>query len=242
MTEFQLGPVRHTIGAKSQAARHGFDHRLFVRETDWRLDEDVERPKIQDIYRRLAVDESRNRIIVDDVLHALEQGRSPIVLTERRDHLDYLADQLRGVARNLVVLRGGMGVKQRREVAEQLAGIPEEEERLLLAIGRFIGEGFDDPRLDTLFLTMPVSWRGTLVQYAGRLHRQHRDKVDVRIHDYVDRRVPMLARMFDKRLAGYSAMGYELTKSVEASESSVMDNYVIEYDPDALAAADSDAS
>ena len=89
MMEFQLGPVRHTIGAKSQAARRCFDHRLFVRETDWRLDEDVEPPKIQDIYRCLAADESRNRIIVDDVLHALEQGRSPIVLTERRDHLDY---------------------------------------------------------------------------------------------------------------------------------------------------------
>ena len=239
--EFQLGPVRHTIGAKSQATRRCFDHRLFVRETDWQLDEDVERPKIQDIYRCLAVDEARNRIIVDDVLQALEQGRSPIVLTERRDHLDYLVGQLRGVARNLVVLRGGMGVKQRREVAEQLAGIPEEEERLLLAIGRFIGEGFDDARLDTLFLAMPVSWRGTLVQYAGRLHRKHRDKVDVRIFDYVDRRVPMLARMFDKRLAGYRAMGYELAEGVGASGSSRKGDYVIEYDSDAFAAADPDA-
>jgi len=101
-----------------------------------------------------------------------------------------------------------MSGKQRREIAEQLASIPAGEERLLLATGRFLGEGFDDARLDTLFLALPVSWKGTLVQYAGRLHRQSRGKSEVRIYDYVDRYVPMLARMFERRMKGYRSMGY----------------------------------
>jgi len=151
----------------------------------------------------------RNQLIVNDVLNALEEGRSPILLTERRDHLEYFEAQLRPAARNLVVLQGGMGTKQRRETAERIAAIPPHQERLVLATGRYIGEGFDDARLDTLFLTLPVSWKGTLVQYAGRLHRAHEGKQQVRILDYVDREVPMLARMFEKRLRGYRAIGYE---------------------------------
>lgn len=95
----------------------------------------------------------------------------------------------------------------------QLASIPAAEERLVLATGRYIGEGFDDARLDTLFLALPVSWKGTLVQYAGRLHRQSPQKREVRIYDYVDRNVPVLARMFGKRMNGYRALGYRETPS-----------------------------
>ena len=117
--------------------------------------------------------------------------------------------RLKGFVRHIVVLHGGWSAKERLRVQEQLASIPREEERLLLATGRYIGEGFDDARLDTLFLSLPVSWKGTLVQYAGRLHRLHPGKREVRIVDYVDGRVPMLARMFEKRLRGYRTMGYE---------------------------------
>ncbi len=106
------------------------------------------------------------------------------------------------------MLRGGKTGKQRREAAERLARVPDDEERLILATGRFVGEGFDDDRLDTLFLAMPISWRGTLIQYTGRLHRPHPAKREVRIYDYVDHRVPMLERMFRRRLAGYRAIGY----------------------------------
>src|SRR3989441_6873290 len=144
----------------------------------------------------------------DDVTTALAEGRSPILLTERKDHLEFLAASLRGVARHLVVLRGGMTPTERRAAAATLAAIPDAEPRLLVATGRYIGEGFDDARLDTLFLAMPVSWQGTLVQYAGRLQRLHPGKTEVRIYDYVDRDVPMLARMFEKRLRGYRAIGY----------------------------------
>jgi superfamily II DNA or RNA helicase len=114
--------------------------------------------------------------------------------------------------KNVIVLRGGMGVKQRRAIANQIVSIPDSEKRVLLATGRYIGEGFDDARLDTLFLALPVSWKGTLVQYAGRLHRFHAGKTDVRIYDYVDRNIPMLVKMFQKRLSGYHTMGYEQDK------------------------------
>ncbi len=139
---------------------------------------------------------------------AMEEGRSPILLTERKEHLEKLHDRLKGFVRHIVILRGGRSAKERREVQAQLASIPMDEERLLLATGRYIGEGFDDPRLDTLFLALPVSWKGTLVQYAGRLHRLHPGKREVRIVDYLDSKVPMLARLFERRRIGYRAMGY----------------------------------
>jgi superfamily II DNA or RNA helicase len=204
--EMQLGPVRFAVDAKAHARHRPFEHRLVVRETSFRPS--VEAPKIQDLYAALADDETRNRLILNDVLGALEEGRSPILLTERIDHLDYFATRLERAARHVIVLKGGMGAKAARTVRERLATIPPHEERIVLATGRYIGEGFDDPRLDTLFLTLPVSWRGTLVQYTGRLHRLHPGKREVRIFDYVDREVPMLLRMFEKRLRGYRAIGY----------------------------------
>jgi very-short-patch-repair endonuclease len=112
--------------------------------------------------------------------------------------------------RHLVVLRAGMGKKQRQALSERLAAIPQEEARAILSTGKYVGEGFDDPRLDTLFLTLPVSWRGTIAQYAGRLHRLYDSKREVRIYDYADLNVPMLARMFDRRCRGYEAVGYTI--------------------------------
>jgi superfamily II DNA or RNA helicase len=130
-------------------------------------------------------------VLLDDVIQALEQKRSPILLTERKDHLESFAAQLGKLARHVIVLQGGMSTKER------LAAIPDAEERLVLATGRYIGEGFDDARLDTLFLALPVSWKGTLIQYTGRLHRLHPAKKEFRIFDYVDRDVPMLLWMFE---------------------------------------------
>jgi superfamily II DNA or RNA helicase len=205
---------------------------LIVRETPFRLRDDAAGTGIHEIYRALATDEQRNRLIIDDVLNALEEGRSPILLTERRDHLEYLATELHPATRNLVILRGGMGARQRKEVAQRIASIPPNEERLVLATGRYIGEGFDDARLDTLFLVLPVSWKGTLVQYAGRLHRSHKGKQEVRIFDYLDHEVPVLARMFERRLRGYRAMGYEQT-GLPAGYDGPGNETVIELDDDA---------
>lgn len=230
--QYQLGPVRFSVDPRSEAAKRRFEHRLFVRDTAFVL-EPPEPSGIQDIYGRIATDTRRNEQILDDVIRALEEGRSPVLLTERREHLDYFAERLKNLARHLVILRGGMGVKQRREVVAQLASIPDGEERLLLATGRFLGEGFDDARLDTLLLAMPVSWKGTLVQYAGRLHRRHSDKTEVRIYDYVDRNVPMLARMFDKRMKGYRAMGYSLGREGDRTDAQPQE-CIVEYDQQVL--------
>jgi superfamily II DNA or RNA helicase len=131
------------------------------------------------------------------------------VLTERREHATLLAGHLERHAPKLVVLMGGGGVRQRRAAAARLAALAPDEPRVIVATGKFVGEGFDDARLDTLFLTMPISWDGLLVQYVGRLHRLHPAKKEVRVFDYVDGGVPALRRMFDKRLKGYRSTGYE---------------------------------
>lgn len=204
----QCGPVRFTVSQRRETERRPFEHKLVIRETEFVADEAAIQSGIQTVYGRLALDERRNRRILDDVLLALEEGRSPIILTERKDHLDLLASELEGFVRNLIVLRGGMSSRERREAVSRLEETGDHEERIVLATGRYVGEGFDDPRLDTLFLTMPVSWKGTLIQYVGRLHRRHAGKAEVLVYDYVDRNVPMLSRMFDKRLRTYRAMGY----------------------------------
>jgi superfamily II DNA or RNA helicase len=163
---------------------------------------------IQEIYRAIALDEQRNELIVNDWLREIEAGRSPLLLTERTDHLKLLSERLKGAVQHVIELKGGLGKKQRQQMAERIQAISDQEPRLILATGRYIGEGFDDARLDTLFLAMPISWRGTLQQYVGRLHRTHDDKRVVRVYDYVDYRVPMLMRMYEKRVRGYKAIGY----------------------------------
>src|SRR5206468_10620534 len=127
-----------------------------------------------------------------------------------------LERELSESVRHLVVLRAGMGKKQRQAVSDRLAAIPRDEARVILATGKYVGEGFDDPRLDTLFLTLPVSWRGTIAQYAGRLHRLYDGKREVRIYDYADLNAPMLARMFDRRCRGYEAVGYSISLPASA--------------------------
>ncbi len=207
----QCGPVRKRVDARAEAARRPFDHHVRIRPTTFRLPDSeamAATVPIQDVYRALAGDEDRNALIFNDVLAALEAGRSPVVITERTDHLEAMADRLSRFAKNVIVLRGGQSERKRREAIDRLAAIPEQDERVIVATGRYLGEGFDDERLDTLFLTMPIAWRGTLAQYAGRLHRLHDAKRNVLIYDYVDRDVPVLARMAAKRAAGYSAIGY----------------------------------
>ncbi|MFH1739092.1 MAG: DEAD/DEAH box helicase family protein [bacterium] len=209
----QCGPIRFRVDPRKQAESRPFDHRVTLRYTDFRMSlssEDNGRISIHEIYRALAEDSQRNSLIVEDVLRALHKKRSPVVLTERREHVGVIAEKLSGTVRNVVVLQGGMSMRQRKDLVDKIASIPDHEERVLIATGRYLGEGFDDARLDTLFLAMPISWRGTLAQYAGRLHRLHYAKRDVIIYDYVDHAVPMLARMSEKRLRGYRSLGYEV--------------------------------
>ena len=208
----QCGPVRHKVDARTQAAERGIRHRVREQTTSFELPvsaASAERPSMPEIYAALAGDAERNDLIFDDVLHALESRRSPIVLTERKDHLLYLEKRFSAFVKNVVVLHGGRSAAERKQAHAALS-VPEETERLILATGRYIGEGFDDARLDTLFLTMPISWKGTLAQYVGRLHRRHAGKIDVLVVDYVDAAVPVLARMAAKRRAGYRTLGYTI--------------------------------
>ena len=201
----QCGPVRHRVDAKQQANARPFAHHVIVRPTGFRTLAEPDpdrRVEYQNLCAELTRCERRNAMIRDEVLAALREGRSPLILTERTGHIETLAELLRPHVPHLVVLQGGLGRKALREAMQSLAATPDDHARVVIATGKFVGEGFDDPRLDTLFLTMPVSWRGIIAQYAGRLHRLHDGKREVRIHDYADLDVPMLARMFDKRCSG----------------------------------------
>ena len=208
----QCGPVRYRIDERKQATERPFSHKVIVRNTGFRLDahkkgDDL---RIHEIYSELMNDEKRNDMIITDVITAMDSRRSPILLTERKEHLTSLAERLSPFVKNIIILKGGMGEKQSREMAEKLIAIPKDEERLILATGRYLGEGFDDARLDTLFLALPVSWRGIIAQYAGRLHRLYDMKKEVVIYDYADLGVPMLVKMYRRRLAGYKNIGYEI--------------------------------
>ena len=216
----QCGPIRYRTDARSQAEARPFDHRVVTRGTGFAMPvADVE-PGIQAIYSALAVDSNRNELIIADVLAAVAAGRSPLVLTERTEHRDSLGAALGESVATVFIMSGGMGAKRRRAIAEAMAATPTEAPRVIVATGRCVGEGFDDARLDALFLAMPVAWRGTLQQYAGRLHREHAGKADVIIYDYVDHGVPVLARMHQKRLAGYRAMGYVVASGASTFDGS----------------------
>ena len=204
----QCGPIRFNLSAREAAERSPFRHLVLPRQTGFRMPE-VTDLTIHDAYAALVTNEERNLQIIADIIQTVREGRTPLVLTNRTDHLERLASGLSEI-QHVFILKGGMRKKDRQAAVEKLALIPDGEPRVLLATGSYIGEGFDDSRLDTLFLTMPISWRGTLQQYVGRLHRIHHGKKVVRVFDYVDAQVPMLGRMYEKRLKGYRAIGYEM--------------------------------
>lgn len=201
----QCGPIRHIATRPDSAPTQ-----LEVWPTFLATPEIPPQSGIQDVFRLLASADERNHRIIEDVLSAYRQGRKILVLTERAEHLLVLKEILAGEVENCFVLHGRLSKKQREATLANLNSLDDSTPRVLLATGRLIGEGFDHPPLDTLMLSLPVSWRGTLQQYAGRLHRAHQDKRDVRIHDYVETDHPQLARMWNKRQRGYRAMGYEI--------------------------------
>ena len=206
-----LGKIRYSVSAKSQALKRDFFHRVIVRETEFRRDQvTCEKPPIQEVFRSVMGDEKRNRMIVQDVLEARKEIRQILILSERTEHLALLQDLLEKSGVMPFVLKGGLGKKQIKRIFEAIDAVPDSESRVILATGRYLGEGIDLPFLDTLFLTFPVSWRGTIAQYAGRLHRDFHGKREVRIYDYADLEVPVLRRMHEKRLRGYGALGYEV--------------------------------
>ncbi|MDD8013488.1 MAG: DEAD/DEAH box helicase family protein, partial [Acidobacteriota bacterium] len=205
------GPIRYRVDARKQAEARPFDHYVIPRITNFRapVDEEGREPSIQRLYAAISMNETRNQRIVDDVARCHLDGGNALVLTERTAHVALLAERLRGEIPDLIVLTGSKGAKETREALAKVAAAPADRPLTLIATGRYIGEGFDEPRLDTLFLAMPISWKGTLQQYAGRLHRLCENKREVRIFDYIDIHVPMLEKMYHKRLSGYALIGYK---------------------------------
>ena len=206
----QCGPIRYAINPRKAAKERMLEHKVFVRKTTTQIDIPENQIKINDIYNAILEDTRRTEMIAKDVHETLKRGRSPLILTERRDHLEKLAEKLMDLGNCLFILHGGVREKKRLEILDEFRNTPEDKPRVLLATGKYIGEGFDDARLDTLFLTSPISWKGILQQYAGRLHRSHHAKIDVIIYDYVDMNIPMARRMFERRKKGYVALGYHL--------------------------------
>jgi superfamily II DNA or RNA helicase len=205
------GPIRYRDNPKKQAEKRPFDHYIVPRFTSLRvpLGKDEQEVSIQQLYTEIVESDFRNQQIIDDVLNNYHQGRNCIVLSLRTAHVESLAKRMKEKATDVFALMGGMGRKTTREIFQRIAEIPADRNIILVATGHFIGEGFDEPRLDTLFLAMPISWKGTLQQYAGRLHRLYEPKKEVKIYDYVDIQVKMLEKMYQKRLNGYASMGYK---------------------------------
>ncbi len=219
----QCGPIRYRVSDRQQMLQRPFEHRVVVRTTTFNLPDYLEQANplpIQEVYAALAKDEQRNQLIVADVVSAICSNRFPVLLTERRDHVDALASRLAAHIPHVFVMEGGMGKKQKKRLVEHMASLPADQPRLIVATGRYLGEGFDDDRLDTLFLALPISWRGTLTQYAGRLHRLNSAKKEAIVYDYVDANVPVLAKMYLKRRTGYKAIGYEVGEPAKAMTTS----------------------
>ncbi len=204
------GLVRYKVDAKEQAEKRPFEHYIIPRFTPFRkpVSQDEKEWSIGEIYSEISTSQIRNQLIVDDVINSVKEGRNPIILTERTAHVELFESELSKVLQNVIKLTGRMSVKDRKTELKRLSSIPADKNIVIVATGRFIGEGFDEPRLDTLFLAMPIAWKGTVQQYAGRLHRLYQNKNEVQIYDYVDVHVGVLERMYQKRLKGYASIGY----------------------------------
>lgn len=216
----QCGPIRFSTDVKCQIAKQSFDRFLIPRFTSYNsILED--RLSIATLYKYLSEDGIRNNLIVEDICKAVNTGRTPIILTNRTAHVSVLAEKLKATIKNVISLTGIGTTKEKREAMQRLQTIPDSEQLVIVATGKYVGEGFDYPRLDTLFLALPISWKGLLTQYAGRLHREYEGKKDVRIYDYIDIYEPICDSMYRKRLKGYAAIGY---KTINTAQPTLFDN------------------
>lgn len=217
----QCGPVRYKVDARTQAEKRPFDHYVIPRFTSFRkpVSQNEKEWSISEIYAEISTNQLRNQLIIEDLLKSVAEGRNPLILTQRTAHVDLLAAALKETFANVVTLTGGMSGKERKAAMEVLATTPGDSSVVVVATGKFAGEGFDEPRLDTLFLAMPVAWKGIVQQYAGRLHRLYENKSEVQIYDYVDVHVGVLERMYHKRLSGYASIGYAVKSDSRPFES-----------------------
>lgn len=236
----QFGPVRYRYTAKDRAQKQGIGHYVYPRFTHLRY-VGTKKAAMPELYRLVVDSKERNELIVQDVLRVLKQGRTPLVMTKYKEHAALLYDKLQGKADHVLLLEGGRGRRQKERIREEIRQIPSDESVVLVGIGKYIGEGFNYPRLDTLFLAMPISWEGNVEQYAGRLNRDYDGKKEVIIFDYIDAHIPTLERMYHKRMKTYKQIGFEIRTDVQetsASSNVIFDcsNYRNIFEKDLVAA------
>jgi superfamily II DNA or RNA helicase len=215
------GDIRYRISPQAQAKKRPFEHFVIPRISSLKMpliDDSKTTTSINKVFAYVSENQIRNNLIVEDIITNIKTGRNILVLTERTAHVQKLYDMLKSEVNNIFILTGRLSAKKRRETNEKLKNIPESENVLIIATGKYIGEGFDYPRLDTLFLAFPISWKGKLQQYAGRLHRLYEGKRDVYIYDYVDIHIRVLEKMYQKRLKGYASIGYKVKSELQEKD------------------------
>jgi superfamily II DNA or RNA helicase len=227
ITFLECGPIRYKVDAKAQAEKRPFEHYIIPRFTNLLPTSIHENSGISVLLNDVAADSRRNKMIAGDVIRAIEAGRKPIILTERTEHVTELSDMLATKCDNVISMVGGMGTKKKREINQQLLDLDSDEKFVIVATGKYVGEGFDFPRLDTLFLALPIAWKGKVAQYTGRLHRIYKGKDDVIVYDYVDAHIPVLERMYYKRIKGYKSVGY---KTIAKEQDNDNTNFIYSID------------
>ena len=240
----QLGPIRHRYTAKERAQKQGIGHYIYPRFTrlvDLNQSEDK---NPSDYYRLIMQSELRNMQIVSDAIDCVRRGRTPVIMTKYKEHAQKLYDMLQGSADHVFLLQGGKSLKERTAIREQMAAVRADESIILVAIGQYVGEGFNYPRLDTMLLAMPISFEGNVEQHAGRLNRDYEGKTDAIIFDYIDQHVPTLKRMYYKRLRAYKKIGYEICSEITDKQeitNSIFDSqsYFDIFEKDVISAAGS---
>ena len=240
----QLGPIRYRYTAKERAQKQGIGHYIYPRFTrlvDLNQSEDK---NPADYYRLIMQSELRNMQIISDTIDCVKRGRTPVVMTKYKEHAQKLYDMLQGSADHVFLLQGGKSLKERAAIREQMAAVRADESLVLVAIGQYVGEGFNYPRLDTMLLAMPISFEGNVEQHAGRLNRDYEGKKDAIIFDYIDQHVPTLKRMYYKRLRAYKKIGYEVCSEITDKQeiaNSIFDsqNYFDVFEKDVVSASKS---
>ena len=217
----QCGQILYATTAKQMNSVQNFEHYFIPRFTNFHIaaeNAELSKSSIQNYYSEMVQAEARNMLIVSDVRDAVKEGRTPLILSDRIEHLKLLKNYLKDAALHVIVITGKGTQKQKKEQLEALNKVPASESLVVLATGKYAGEGFDDPRLDTLMLAMPFSWKGTLAQYCGRLHRNFAGKEEVLIYDYVDFRLPVFDHMYRNRLKGYKQLGYTIKPDSDSAQ------------------------
>lgn len=204
-----LGPILHKFTSKDRIKMQNVNHYVNPRFTRV-INTQGKKLTLNEAYSMLIEDEKRNALIVNDVIDCINKNRTPIIITKQKKHLEILSKLLSDKADFVFLLHGGFSQNEKEKIREDLKNIPKEKSVILIATGQYVGEGFNFPRLDTMMLTMPISWEGNVEQYAGRINRDYEDKKDVIIYDYIDINVPVLERMSQKRFRTYKKIGYEL--------------------------------